>query len=87
MSYRLAPDQEAAIDLTAGVDLDVTLRAPGILVLSEIAYPGWSVRGDGRPCPCAPMGYCGRWLCRQAPGMWNGPINRVVCILAWAWAS
>lgn len=85
-AYRLAPDQETAIDLTAGddldpwstavletapqptpapaaseeslairrfsarrIDLDVTLRAPGILVLSEIAYPGWDVRVDGRP--------------------------------------
>ncbi|MGC8826519.1 MAG: hypothetical protein ACP5TV_05880 [Anaerolineae bacterium] len=86
--YRLAPDQDAAIEMTAGggldpwstavletapqpapapaageesfairrfsaqrIELDVQLRAPGILVLSEIAYPGWTVRVNGRLAP------------------------------------
>lgn len=31
------------------VVLEVELSAPGILVLSEIAYPGWNVRANGRP--------------------------------------
>ncbi len=30
------------------VVLDVTLTAPGIVVLSEIAYPGWNVRANDR---------------------------------------
>ncbi len=84
--YRLAPGQDAAVQMTAGDDLDpwsvavleavpepppvlaggaeslairhfsaqrivldVQLSAPGILVLSEIAYPGWTVRVNGRP--------------------------------------
>lgn len=30
------------------VAVDVTLTAPGLLVLSEMAYPGWRVRANGR---------------------------------------
>jgi hypothetical protein len=30
------------------VVVDVTLTAPGIVVLSEMAYPGWTVRANGR---------------------------------------
>jgi len=31
------------------VTLDVSLSTPGVVVLSEVAYPGWQVRVDGRP--------------------------------------
>jgi len=31
------------------VAVDVVLTSPGILVLSEMAYPGWAVRVNGRP--------------------------------------
>ncbi len=39
------------------VVLDVTLTAPGIVVLSEMAYPGWNVRADGHsPTPLRAYG-------------------------------
>lgn len=31
--------------------IDVTLTAPGLVVLSEMAYPGWTVRANGRVRP------------------------------------
>ena len=31
------------------VVVDATLTAPGILALSEVAYPGWTVRANGKP--------------------------------------
>lgn len=33
------------------VEMEVTLGAPGVLVLSEVAYPGWAVYLDGRRVP------------------------------------
>ena len=37
--------------------VEATLNAPGIVVLSEVSYPGWRVRVNGRPArPCALMG-------------------------------
>lgn len=93
-NYRLAPDQNTAIHLTAveeldpwttavleqapdpppapaagpesiafrhfgsrRIVLDVQVSAPAVLVLSEIAYPGWSVRVNGRPAQ--PLRACG----------------------------
>jgi hypothetical protein len=33
------------------VAVDVTLTAPGVVVLSEMAYPGWNVRANGQGVP------------------------------------
>jgi hypothetical protein len=33
------------------VVVDVTLTAPGVVVLSEMAYPGWTVRANGQGVP------------------------------------
>jgi hypothetical protein len=33
------------------VELDVTLDSPGIVVLADIAYPGWKLTIDGKPAP------------------------------------
>ena len=33
------------------VVVQATLEAPGLLVLSEIWYPGWQARDNGRPIP------------------------------------
>jgi hypothetical protein len=33
------------------VAVDVTLTAPGVVVLSEMAYPGWTVRANGQGVP------------------------------------
>jgi hypothetical protein len=84
-AFKLAPDQDAAIQATGApaldpfqqailetppdpppappseqeqarlvtfenqrVVVDATLSAPGILALSEVAYPGWTVRANGK---------------------------------------
>lgn len=49
-----AVGQEQAILVTfenQRVVVDVTLTAPGVLVLSEVAYPGWTVRANGQRLP------------------------------------
>ena len=33
------------------VELDVTLERPGIVVLADVYYPGWSLTVDEKPTP------------------------------------
>ena len=40
-----------AEDAPERVVADVTADAPGILVLADLAYPGWRARVDGKPSP------------------------------------
>jgi hypothetical protein len=37
------------------VELDVTLKSPGIVVLADIYYPGWELTIDGVPAPIYPV--------------------------------
>jgi hypothetical protein len=32
--------------------LEVTLDSPGLVVLADVFYPGWSLTIDGKPAPC-----------------------------------
>jgi hypothetical protein len=32
-------------------ELDVTLRSPGLVILSDLFYPGWELNIDGKPAP------------------------------------
>jgi hypothetical protein len=44
------PEQVALVSFeNQRVVVDATLTAPGIVVLSEMAYPGWLVRANGQP--------------------------------------
>jgi len=42
------------------IDLSVDMRAPGYLVLSEVYYPGWQARVDGRISPIYRANYAFR---------------------------
>ena len=42
---------QLGFDTPALVALRATLASPGLLVLADTWYPGWSVRVDGRPAP------------------------------------
>ncbi len=53
---RLDGSEETAAAQVTGyspdrVEVQTTLDAPGLLVLSEIWYPGWQARDNGRPIP------------------------------------
>lgn len=46
--------------------VDVETAAPGILVMSETAYPGWSATVDGRPAPLLRANYAFRGVALDA---------------------
>ncbi len=39
-------------------EVEVELEHPGYLVLTEIYFPGWRARVDGRPAPVMPVDHC-----------------------------
>ncbi len=60
------------------VAVDATLTSPGILVLGEIAYPGWTVRANGQPVTSLrAYGLCAPSRCPPANGMSSGASNRL----------
>lgn len=49
LSPPIGPEQAMLVSFgNQRVRVDVTLTAPGVLVLSEVAYPGWTVRANGQ---------------------------------------
>ena len=81
------------------IELAVTSRAPGLVVLSDVHYPGWRARVDGRRVPIARVDYLLRGMAvpagrhtvelRYEPASWR--IGWIVSLLtalalAGAWA-
>jgi hypothetical protein len=52
-SRRESPEQSVAIERFENdlIDLDVKTSAPGLLVMTDTVYPGWSATLDARPTP------------------------------------
>jgi hypothetical protein len=45
------------VDGERAVELEVTLTAPGLVVLADAYYPGWRATVDGRPAPIVPVNH------------------------------
>ena len=60
------------------VVVDATLTAPGILALSEVAYPGWTVRANGEVADAAARLWAARarLRCPPASGASSGASSR-----------
>ncbi len=68
--------QPAVLDSWEPNQIEVTARGPGLLVLSEMAYPGWQMWVDGRPVQMITVDGIFR-------GVWIGPgehrvVNRFI---------
>jgi len=48
------------------LDVEVKLRAPGVLVVSEPWYPGWRATVDGKPAPMLRVDYALRGVALPA---------------------
>ena len=46
------------------IEVDIEIKTPAMLVLTEVWYPGWMVTVDGRPAEIHRVNYCQRgvWL-------------------------
>lgn len=79
------------------VRIHVQAAAPGIVVMSEVFYPGWRATMDGRPVPLLRADYALRAVC-VPPGehvitlsfvpasLWVGAGITLVCLLLVGWA-
>ena len=80
------------------ITLDVTAAADGVLVLSEVAYPGWRVFVDGERVSMVRADYTLRAVCVPAGthritfSFWPASlvVGAIVTVLAWllvVWAA
>lgn len=85
---RADPVISLARDSSLDLALEVEARAPGVLVMSEVYYPGWEVTVDGKPDTVLRVDYALRGV-RLSPGhhvielaFFNRPLRRGAAVSA-----